>query len=433
MAISRVATSDALAAAQADIAATRTDVAGVKTDVAGVKTDVAALGPALENLQTSLEASVGGISTNLDPSLSALQAAVIATVNAQGPQPGEARQFAVSRGIPAGWSQFAGPPMTLSNGTYALSLNGPGDPTASYSHARSVVCSDGLHVVSFAGNSINMHYLFDENTGTFDTQPLPTGLVFQGALNYPVACELGNGDLLAFGGASTTADGQVTAMYSATAKTWTQLANVPAGGFGGGVAFPMKDGRIVWIPAVKRNASSAVANSDTWLYYTAAPVNAWTTVVVANSIPSGVLTNNSYANNSVGTGVPLPSGKIAVMGQGTGNTDWYLADPAANTFTLLSDRPIATNTCLLFSTPYGFAYVASVANANQVAAWTESTGAWSVTNTFMGSKVTSGTAAKWRARKLKSGLYLGGASSAISTIIHLDDYNPSGVVWASKN
>ncbi|SOE50424.1 hypothetical protein SAMN05446935_0334 [Burkholderia sp. YR290] len=441
MAIAKVATSDGLnaaaAAIEAEVAGVGSQVTSVGTQLAGVGAQVTAVGTQVSGISTQVAEIVSGITPQvgaLGTQLTALESALQAAINANGPQLGEIRTFASIANIPANFTQTAGAPVSMPSG--AFSFNGPADPSLLSTLSWSVLCSDGLHTISVSGASVSSHFALNEGAQAFESRATSASLFPASPVTVVAAGPLASGGMLVAGGSSSSADSLVALKFAPATGAWTQLANLPAGGFGGGDMHVLPDGRTLWLPSHKRIGSSAVANTDTWLYYNET-TNVWSSVVAAGSIPTGVLFDTGTATSGIGKGVRLPSGKI-MLPTVSSSTDIYIIDPLLNTFTTAtrSAGPTAVylNLCWLIPTPYGAAIVK--AGLSTYYTYTESTGVWATVNSYYGAAlgaVTTSTTYRPRGYKLLSGLYyLGNVNGATGTILRLDTYNPSGTVQACR-
>lgn len=315
------------------------------TDLTPVLAAIDAI-PAPDVTQTLVQydaATSAAVAAAVAPLATRLQLDAVQTLlGTLGPQSGDQKLWSAAKPIPAGWRQVGGVPLQMPNGAFGLPAGS--DPAASGGNYRAIVsCADGVH--SFAMTStVGSHYVLNESTGQFDLRTAsPPFMPASSICTYPVATATADGGFMVFGGSSTTADTVSVYKFMPNGEgsgTWSQLANLPAGGWGGGVADVMDDGRIFFAPMQKRSGTAAVANGDTWLFYS--PVtNTWAVQTSVGSIPTSPAALAAFGMAAVGSStascgsatVRLPSGKFAVLTNAAA-ASWYLIDPATLTFTL---------------------------------------------------------------------------------------------------
>ena len=369
--------------------------------------------------------------------------ALATAIAAIGPQIGDYKTWTNARAIPAGWEQRAGAPASMMSGVYGI--NAAGNPAMSSSTVQLVTCADGIHTFNLSGTAVS-HYVLNESTGVWDPRASsPAGLNFPGQwLTYAVCSATPDGGFIAFGGSSTSADCQLTLKFNpdnAGGGTWSQLANVPLGGWGGGAADLMLDGTIFWVPSHKRSGSSAVANTDTWLYYNST-TNSWTVQTLAGSVPS--LGTQAWGSTIGGYGfvtVRMPSGAFGAL-TNVAVSSWYLINPVTKTITLKSGRPGAAS----LSTAQSFAYLGSSPvglvlipySSTTYYVYYESTDVWVTAQTawsqsaFTGS-VSNGGGIIPKYFKLKSGLqYAAGSGGFPGSVLNLGGYSPASAIYIEK-
>jgi len=289
-----------------------------------------------------------------------------------------------------------------------------------------------VHSLVVGASSMSNHQVFNEDTGIMDTR-INSVAVFATALNNLCMSRLPDNNFMVFGGASTAADSVVAQKFTVATAAWTNLANVPAGGWGGGVAWPHPNGKVYWIPSHKRSGSTAVVNTDTWLSYD--PVtNIWDLQIAAwPALPAGILNNLSATTACVGTGVPLPSGAFAIVGV-TATAEWYLIDPLTRTWTLKNNRPFLNAVQgYVFALTGGWGHIA--VNGSSFFQYAESTDTWTTLTTWMRQRpitVLNGNSVNWRGYRMVNGLFLCGDSSTSAFLFSIGSYTPVGTYDAKK-
>lgn len=356
-----------------------------------------------------------------------MQAGVIAAL---APRTGQVVEMSADTPMPAGHAQISGPPLTLPGAPLALRLLDWAGPNG---NARFVVCADGLHY--FYANSTSVltgsqgHLVFNETGGFFGSVPAILGSI-KSSIGQITGCALADGNLLVFGGCHAAADNLVVTKYDVVTKLSSQVADVPAGGWTGGFATLLNDGRICWLPSHWRSTGATlIANPDKWLYYSPAPVNAWTLETAA--FPQGILQAASAGSGgSVGTALRLPSGKLAVVGA-TSSSDWYLVDPVAKTWAGKARPSVMTHVTAL-ETATGWAY-AGISFSDTVQFYTEAIDSWATVTSYRGCRMSASNLdpfTAWKAYRLLSGSYL--QTGTTPTALMLGDYLPTGTYKAKK-
>lgn len=369
--------------------------------------------------------------------------ALATAIAALGPQIGDYKTWSNARAIPAGWEQRAGAPASMMSGVYGI--NAAQNPTLANTTAQMVTCADGLHAFYISG-TVTGHCVLNESTGVWDARAAsPTGLPFPGTfLTYATSSATSDGGFLVFGGSNTSTDCALTLKFTpdnAGGGTWSQLANLPAGGWGGGAADVMRDGTIFWVPSHKRSGSSAVANTDTWLYYNSTN-NTWTAYTVAGSVPA--LGTQQWGTTIGSYGfvvVRMPSGAFGALTNNATNS-WFIINPVTRTITLKSGRPGAANLTTgqtygyLGSSPVGLVLIQG--NSTTYYVYYEATDTWITTQTAWSQNAFSGTVANGagiipKYFKLKSGLqYAGGSSGYVGSVLTLGGYSPAAAIYIEK-
>ncbi|WP_155644027.1 hypothetical protein [Burkholderia cepacia] len=334
MAISRFATSDALAAAQQDITATRSDVAGVKTDVAtvlddvgatrtdvagvakdvaGVKTDVATVKTNVDNARTD----IAGVKTDVDGArsdIAAVQVVLAAVQAAQVPRAftGEVRQFKGPT-PPAGWTKVAGEANLGANNNLAMIV---APSTAQYVSASA---SDGVHIIGTESGSAGVHKRYDESTGNWVTCTVPPPYAANTWTSSRPGALVGLADgrlfMCSYGLTSVT---NAANIYDPATGAWTAVAPMPATSSRGGVGVQLTDGRVL-----------VVDMTTTWLYNPA--TNTWAATFAAPALSASQATAYGF--------VRLPSGKVLVA---VGN-NYSVFDPVANAWSAVKAMPLTNN------------------------------------------------------------------------------------------
>jgi hypothetical protein len=261
MAISRYATSDSLAEAQADITATRTDVASVKTDVGAVRTDVSGVKTDVASTRTDVAGVKADVAATRQD-IAGVQTTLAALAAAQIPR-AFSGQIELFRGpLPAGWSRISG--LAVPQGLFGVSrvtlasynVN-PGNISLSNSTTAAwCVNADGqLHCVQ--GGSNGIHRSYDPGTDAWTQRaasPVSSYTTFQvirsGSKLYV---------LNAMSGTSVLA---LVYAYDPAADTWTSVAANPSPRqFGRGCM--LSDGKILLIGGYTSGVSQSASTMTT--------------------------------------------------------------------------------------------------------------------------------------------------------------------------
>lgn len=305
--------------------------------------------------------------------------------------------------VPAGWTQFSGPPPDYSGYT-ALTLM-PGIGTSANTPSGIVFAtpgSYGLHVLYVTSGGAWVHKRFDEASGAWVTLPNPpTTPSTSVAVGAYVATSDNRILLASSSGASATTAAYV---YNPATQTWTAVASMPAACRGGG-GERLASGKIY----VCGDAASAYA-------YDVAG-NSWSSV--AKLAAQSTFTFMAYCR--------LPSGNLmAVSG-----TSYYVYNEGTNSWSssalpgsisVSNATAIPTATGALLST--GSAVDTSSAKQWQ---YTESGDSWATSSVNLVAPSSSNVA------KLTDGTYVFAQAGTTSIWRVQAGTTPAAQVWAYKN
>lgn len=342
-----------------------------------------------------VEGDVAAYGTAKTTDVTDAQAAIIAALQ---PEPGTIRQFKAGE-VPAGWTQFSGPPASYSGYTAVSVMPGIGHVLSSLGRAFAVT-PQGLHVLGNVGGTA-YHQRFDEPSGAWVTLPNPP-LTLSGAVSLGAYVPLTDGRVL-FASVSASTASSAARMYDPATEAWTSVANMPAACRGGG-GERLPDGRIY----VCGDAASA------YIYDPA--TNSWSTA--AKCPGQSTFTWQGYCR--------LPSGKLlAVSG-----TSYYVYDHVADSWSTgtLPGGISTTSGCCIPTATGAMLSTATFSDTAAARQWlyTEATDSWAASSVVLVSCNYS------NAGQLSDGTWVFGAASGLTLRVQADT-TPAATVWAYKN